>query len=75
MTSGLIIVLVPYALSLWLDDFLIPQILRSLAVGAFSAILIILLMLPAVLAVLDRLVVPRSVRMGPSGLSGKKKGV
>lgn len=75
MTSGLIIVLVPYALSLWLDDFLIPQILRSLAVGAFSAILIILLMLPAVLAVLDRLVVPRSVRMGPPGLSGKKKGV
>lgn len=59
MTSGLIIVLVPYALSLWLNDFLIPMILRSLAVGAFSAIVIILLMLPAVLAVMDRLVVPR----------------
>lgn len=58
MTSGLIIVLVPYALSLWLNDFLIPMILRSLAVGAFSAIVIIILMLPAVLAVCDRLVVP-----------------
>lgn len=62
MTSGLIIVLVPYALSLWLDDFLIPMILRSLTVGALSAILIILLMLPAVLAVGDRWIQPRGKR-------------
>ncbi|MBQ9661267.1 MAG: MMPL family transporter [Bacteroidales bacterium] len=62
MTSGLIIVMVPYALSLWLDDFLIPMILRSLYLGALSAILIILLMLPGVLAVLDRWMVPHSAR-------------
>ena len=56
LTSGLIIVLAPTLMFLLIDDPMIAMILRSLAIGAFSAILIILLILPGVLAVGDRLV-------------------
>ena len=56
LTSGLIIVLTPTLMFLLIDDPMIAMILKSLAVGALAAILIILLVLPAVLALGDRLV-------------------
>ena len=56
LTSGLIIVLTPTLMFLLIDDPMIAMILKSLAIGAFSAILIILLVLPGVLAIGDRLV-------------------
>ena len=61
LTSGLIIVLTPTLMFLLIDDPMIAMILKSLAVGALSAILIILLVLPAVLAVGDRLVTKKKV--------------
>lgn len=56
LTSGLIIVLTPTLMFLLIDDPMIAMILKNLAVGALSAILIILLVLPGVLAIGDRLV-------------------
>lgn len=56
LTSGLIIVLAPTLMFLLIDDPMIAMILRSLAVGAAAAVLIILLVLPGVLALCDRLV-------------------
>ena len=62
LTSGLIIVLAPTLMFLLIEDPMIAMILRSLAIGALSAILIILLILPGVLALCDRLIVKRSSR-------------
>ena len=59
LTSGLIIVLAPTLLFLLIDDPMIAMILKSLAVGALSAILIILLVLPGVLALSDRMIVSK----------------
>ena len=56
LTSGLIVVLAPTLMFLLIDDPMIAMILKNLAMGALSAILIILLVLPGVLAVGDRLV-------------------
>ena len=62
MTSGLIIVLTPMLMYLTIDDPMIAMILKSLSIGALAAILIILLVLPAVLALLDRLIVKKGSR-------------
>ena len=59
LTSGLIIVLAPTLMFLLIDDPMVAMILRSLAVGALAAILIILLVLPGVLALCDRLIVKK----------------
>ncbi len=56
MTSGLIIVLTPLLMYITLNDPMIAMILKSLSIGAFAAILIILLVLPGMLAFCDRLI-------------------
>lgn len=57
MTSGLIIILAPLIMSELLTDPTICSILSSLTFGALSVILLIILVLPALLAVTDRLII------------------
>ena len=57
MTSGLILILCPYIMSMLLADSTIATILHSISVGALSAILLIILVLPGLLAAFDRIVV------------------
>jgi len=56
LTSGLILSLVPMVMSVTMGDPMIAGILKSLSIGAFSAVLIILFLLPAALAVLDPII-------------------
>lgn len=57
LTSGLIMVIGPGALALFVDDLMISNIVGSIAVGAFMAIVLTLTVVPAVLVALDRWVV------------------
>ena len=57
LTSGLIMVIGPGAMALFIDDLMISNIVGCLAVGAFMAIVLTLTVVPAVLVALDRLVV------------------
>ena len=57
MTSGLIIILAPFIMAELLTDPTICSILSSLTFGALSAIMLIILVLPAMLAALDRFIV------------------
>ena len=50
LTSGLILVLVPWVMSVTMADKMIASILSSLAIGAFAVLLMILVLLPGVLA-------------------------
>jgi len=59
LTSGLILVLVPFAMSFTMSDAMICSILKSISAGAATILLLILLVLPGVIAALDRIVVPR----------------
>ena len=57
LTSGLIMVIGPGAMALFIDDLMISNIVGCLAVGAFMAIVLTLTVVPAVLVALDRMVV------------------
>ena len=57
LTSGLITVIGPGAMALFVDDLMISNIVGCLAVGAFMAIVLTLTVVPAVLVALDRWVV------------------
>jgi len=57
LTSGLIMVIGPGAMALFIDDLMISNIVGCLAVGAFVAIVLTLTVVPAVLVALDRWVV------------------
>ena len=57
MTSGLIMVAAPGVMALMVDDMAISAIVSSIAIGAFAAILLIMLVLPGVLVAFDRFVV------------------
>ena len=57
MTSGLIIIMAPFIMSELLTDPTICSILSSLTFGALSVIFLILFVLPAMLAVTDKLIV------------------
>ena len=50
LTSGLIMCCVPGAMALLLDDAMIQPIVKNLAIGSFSALVIVLLILPGVLS-------------------------
>lgn len=54
MTSGLIIILAPMAMTTAVSDQLIVSVLRGISGGATAALLIVLLLLPATLALFDR---------------------
>jgi len=56
MTSGLILAIVPFVMSVTMADPMISSILSSLAIGAFSILLLILFLLPGVLAAIDPLI-------------------
>lgn len=56
MTSGLILILCPYIMSLLLTDPTLSTILSSISVGALSAILLIVFVLPGLLAAFDKIV-------------------
>ena len=56
LTSGLILTLVPMALHFSMSDPMIGGIVKSLGIGAFAAMTIILMLLPATLAVLDLII-------------------
>jgi predicted RND superfamily exporter protein len=62
MTSGLIIVLITGIFGYTYPDPTIAEICRTIAIGALSAILVILFFLPGLLATLDRLVVRKKKR-------------
>ena len=57
LTSGLIMVIGPGAMALFIDDLMISNIVGCLAMGAFMAIVLTLTVVPAVLVALDRWVV------------------
>lgn len=57
ITSGMIMTLAPFAMSLMLDDTAIVMILQCIAAGALAAVLLIIFVLPGLLAALDRFVV------------------
>lgn len=57
LTSGLIMVIGPGAMALFVDDLMIANIVGCLAVGAFMAIVLTLTVVPAVLVALDKWVV------------------
>ena len=55
LTSGLILAIVPYVMSVIMSDPVIASILRSLAVGTAVILLFVFLLLPGVIAALDPL--------------------
>lgn len=57
LTSGLIMVIGPGAMALFVDDLMISNIVGCIAVGAFMAIVLTLTVVPAVLVALDKWVV------------------
>ena len=57
LTSGLIMILGAGGMALFVDDLMISNIVGSLAVGAFIAVVLTLTVVPAVLVALDRWVV------------------
>lgn len=57
MTSGLIIIMAPFIMSELLTDPTICSILSSLTFGALSVIFLILFVLPAMLAITDKVIV------------------
>ena len=57
LTSGLIMSVAPGVMSLLVDDVAISAIVGCISVGAFAAVLLILLVVPGLLAAFDRLVV------------------
>ena len=57
LTSGLIMVIGPGVMAVFIDDVMISSIVGCLAVGAFMAVCLILTVVPAILVALDRLVV------------------
>ena len=59
MTSGLILILCPYIMSMLLTDPTISMILYSISVGSLSAILLIIFVLPGLLAAFDKIVVKK----------------
>lgn len=56
LTSGLILAIVPYVMSVSISDAMIAAILSSLAIGASAILIIILFLLPGVLAAIDPLI-------------------
>lgn len=59
LTSGLILSIVPYVMSLVMKDPMMSSILSSLAMGAFAVVVLILFVLPGVMAALDPLLKKR----------------
>ena len=61
-TSGVILTLVPFAMSFTLSDAMICSILKSISAGAAVIMLLVLFVLPGVLAALDKILIPAKRR-------------
>ena len=59
LTSGTIMTLAPFIMSIMIDDATIATILKCIAAGALAAVLLIIFVLPGLLAAFDRFVVGR----------------
>ena len=59
LTSGLILALVPFAMSFTMQDPLVASILKNLSIGAAVVLVFILCLLPGVLATLNKLMKSR----------------
>lgn len=59
MTSGLILTLAPVAMGMFIEDQMVAMILKCLATGAASALLIIFFILPGAIALCDALIAPK----------------
>lgn len=59
MTSGSILVIVTGVLSNYFPDPSVSEICRNISIGAFSASMLILFMLPGVLAAMDKFLIKR----------------
>ncbi|MBR6055017.1 MAG: MMPL family transporter [Bacteroidales bacterium] len=59
LTSGLILALVPFAMSFTMQDPLVASILKNLSIGAAVVLVFILWLLPGVLATLNKLMKSR----------------
>ena len=59
LTSGLILIIVPYIMAFTMSDPMIAAILRSLGTGALAVVLLVMFVLPGVIAALDPLLVSR----------------
>ena len=57
LTSGTIMTLAPFAMSIMIDDATIATILRCIAAGALAAVLLIIFVLPGLLAAFDKFIV------------------
>jgi len=57
LTSGLIMVIGPGAMAIFIDDLMISNIVGCIAAGAFVAVVLTLTVVPAVLVALDKWVV------------------
>ena len=62
LTSGSILVLVTAVDGRFFGNLAVEQICRTISIGAFAAILLIMVFLPGVLALFDRWVLPRALR-------------
>lgn len=58
-TSGLIMIVTPFLLSYTISDMTVSAILFSISIGALASVLLILLVLPALLAISDKLIIKK----------------
>lgn len=70
LTSGLIMIIVTGVLGYLFENPTVGQICRTISIGATAAVLLIVLVLPALLAVTDRWIVPRGQRLVPGVQEG-----
>ena len=59
MTSGSILVIVTGVLSNYFPDPSVSEICKNISIGAFSAAMLILFILPGVLATMDKFIVKK----------------
>ena len=64
LTSGCVLVLITAAVGRLFEDATVTAIVRTISIGSFSVILLILFVLPGVLAACDRLVTKKNDRSG-----------
>jgi len=57
LTSGLIMIVTPVILSMTISDATVAEILKSISIGALASVTLILFVLPALLALVDRVIV------------------
>jgi len=57
LTSGLIMIVTPVLLSMTITDATVAEILKSISIGALASVVLILFVLPALLVIVDKLII------------------